>query len=410
MAEIALIVAAASLAVLVWLALGFARLRSSLKDPVAAVAPLLEENNRAMLTDLHIGLTTQGLRATVHALQRHARRLRAAPSAAHRIGDGGLEVSPGELPPHVRPRGGPGGARARAKAVQGRYPQARRRHCKEIHHRGRNLRRRGDVRPGGGRVRRDPRLPSRGRRVRDRQARVDRLADDADGGAEHGARCAERRGDAPAYPHHPRGAGQARRRFPAFRRAHEEARRPHPPGAPGRRGRAGLQSKDLAALPADRSRGNRGEALGQRGTVRAGQEVIRGHEMTQTTAHARCQALLEVMRNRLTTRQFDTGCIVPREHYDLILEAARHAPSGANAQPWHYIIVTAPETKKKIADYFVEEQRRRAKLKMKFPTPNYRGLETAPGMIVVGADFRFTRAFPVLMDGSDLDRQYHDNA
>jgi 5,6-dimethylbenzimidazole synthase len=26
------------------------------------------------------------------------------------------------------------------------------------------------------------------------------------------------------------------------------------------------------------------------------------------------------------------------------------------------------------------------------------------------ADFRFTWAFPVLMDGSDLDRQYHENA
>src|SRR5258708_1112635 len=121
---------------------------------------------------------------------------------------------------------------------------------------------------------------------------------------------------------------------------------------------------------------------------------------TETEAHARCQALLEVMRNRLTTRQFDPGGVVPREHYDLILEAARHAPSGANAQPWHYIIVTDPGTKKKIADYFVEEQRRRAKLKMKFPTPNYRGLETAPGMILVVADFRFTRTFPVLVDGS----------
>lgn len=124
----------------------------------------------------------------------------------------------------------------------------------------------------------------------------------------------------------------------------------------------------------------------------------------------RCERLLEIVRSRLTTRQFDPRYVVPREHYDLILEAARHAPSGANAQPWHYIVVTQAETKKKIADYFVEEQRRRAKLKMKFPTPNYRGLETAPGMIVVVADFRFTRAFPVLMDGSDLDRQYHENA
>src|SRR6266508_647204 len=66
MAEIALNVAAASLAVLVWLALGFARLRSSLKDPVAAVAPLLEEKNRAMLTDLHTGLTQQGDRLGRH--------------------------------------------------------------------------------------------------------------------------------------------------------------------------------------------------------------------------------------------------------------------------------------------------------------------------------------------------------
>lgn len=125
---------------------------------------------------------------------------------------------------------------------------------------------------------------------------------------------------------------------------------------------------------------------------------------------ARYERFMEVVRSRMTTRQFDAGLVVPKEHYELILEAARHAPSGANSQPWHYIVVTRPETKKAIADYFVEEQRLRARLKMKFPTPNYRGLETAPGMIVVASDFRWTRAFPVLLDGSELDRQYHENA
>jgi nitroreductase len=124
----------------------------------------------------------------------------------------------------------------------------------------------------------------------------------------------------------------------------------------------------------------------------------------------RYNALMDVVRNRMTTRQFDPSYVVPREHYELILEAARHGPSGANAQPWHYIAVTKPETKKAIADYFVEEQRLRAKMKMKFPTPNYRGLEDAPGFIVVASDFRWTRAFPVLMDGSNLDKQYHENA
>jgi 5,6-dimethylbenzimidazole synthase len=124
----------------------------------------------------------------------------------------------------------------------------------------------------------------------------------------------------------------------------------------------------------------------------------------------RYHAFMAVARNRVTTRQFQPDYVVPREHYEMILDAARHAPSGANAQPWHYIVVTEPALKRDIADYFVDEQRRRAKLKMKFPTPNYRGLETAPGFIAVVADFRFVRAFPVLMDGSPLDLQYHENA
>jgi len=33
---------------------------------------------------------------------------------------------------------------------------------------------------------------------------------------------------------------------------------------------------------------------------------------------------------------------------------------------------------------------------MKFPTPDYRGLATAPGLIVVASDFRWVRAFAAL--------------
>jgi nitroreductase len=125
---------------------------------------------------------------------------------------------------------------------------------------------------------------------------------------------------------------------------------------------------------------------------------------------ARYEALMDVVRNRLTTRAFRPDVPVPREHIEMVLEAARHAPSGANAQPWHYIVVTDPAVKQKIADYFVAEATQRAKMKMKFPTPNYRGLATAPGFVVVVADFRYVRAFPVLLDGSDLDKQYQANA
>lgn len=124
----------------------------------------------------------------------------------------------------------------------------------------------------------------------------------------------------------------------------------------------------------------------------------------------RYDALMQTMRNRVTVRKFDPDYTVPEEHFELILEAARHAPSGANAQPWQFIIVRDPEMKKKISDYFVAEQRFRAKAKMKFPTPDYRGLATAPGFVVVCSDMRWINAFPVLNDGSDLDRMYKENA
>ena len=110
----------------------------------------------------------------------------------------------------------------------------------------------------------------------------------------------------------------------------------------------------------------------------------------------RYDALMEVVRNRVTTRAFDNSFEVPREHYELILDAARHSPSGANAQPWHFVVVTEQATKDKIADYFVEEQRFRAKMKMKFPTPDYRGLASAPGMIV-GPQATTAMAFAALL-------------
>jgi len=124
---------------------------------------------------------------------------------------------------------------------------------------------------------------------------------------------------------------------------------------------------------------------------------------------ARYEALMDVARNRMTNRAFAPWDI-PREHFEMILEAARHAPSGANAQPWHYIVVTDADVKQTIGQCFVDEQQHRAKLRMGFPTPNYNGVKTAPGLIVIVADFRFIKAFPVLNDGSELDRLYKQNA
>lgn len=132
--------------------------------------------------------------------------------------------------------------------------------------------------------------------------------------------------------------------------------------------------------------------------------------MDVQTATARYETLMEIILSRRTSRAFAPDYVVPGEHYNMILEAARHSPSGANSQPWHFIVVTDPAIKERLGDYFVGEARRRAKMKMKFPTPNYSGMKTAPGLIVIAADFRYINAFPVLNDGSDLDKLYKENA
>ena len=133
-------------------------------------------------------------------------------------------------------------------------------------------------------------------------------------------------------------------------------------------------------------------------------------ELPEIGDTSRYDALMETIRNRVTVRKFQKDYVVPDDHYQQILEAARHAPSGANAQPWQYIIVRDQQIKDQITEYFVTEQRFRAKAKMKFPTPDYRGLATAPGFVVVCSDMRWVNAFPVLNDGSDLDRMYKENA
>src|SRR3974390_1377753 len=113
-------------------------------------------------------------------------------------------------------------------------------------------------------------------------------------------------------------------------------------------------------------------------------------DVTQFTPNlARYEALMDVVRNRLTHRAFPPHITVPREHIELVLEAARHAPSGANAQPWHYIVVIDPAVKKSIAGYFVVEPSKRVKLTTKFPTPNYRRLENRAWLRGGGGRFPF---------------------
>jgi len=59
------------------------------------------------------------------------------------------------------------------------------------------------------------------------------------------------------------------------------------------------------------------------------------------------EAAVKIIQDRRSVRQY-TDEPVLEEHLEMILEAARQAPSGENAQPWRFIIVKDPATRKQL--------------------------------------------------------------
>ncbi len=113
---------------------------------------------------------------------------------------------------------------------------------------------------------------------------------------------------------------------------------------------------------------------------------------------------LKLLRKRRSIRDLKPDPI-PDEYVDKIIEAARWAMSGANAQPWEFIIVKNQETKNKIADichelrqkiYVVEETLHTGDLRHPgLPNPPKAppsSLRNAPVLIVVCGDGRTLEA------------------
>lgn len=64
-------------------------------------------------------------------------------------------------------------------------------------------------------------------------------------------------------------------------------------------------------------------------------------------AYCLADAAMKVIQDRRSIRDY-TGEPVSDHDLDLILEAARQAPSGENAQPWRFIVVRDAETRRKL--------------------------------------------------------------
>ena len=61
-------------------------------------------------------------------------------------------------------------------------------------------------------------------------------------------------------------------------------------------------------------------------------------------------SLIDLIKHRKSCRKFDPTRPVPPELVEKCLEAARHAPSACNSQPWHFIIISDETTRLQICD------------------------------------------------------------
>jgi len=124
----------------------------------------------------------------------------------------------------------------------------------------------------------------------------------------------------------------------------------------------------------------------------------------------RARSFRDEMLRRRTVRQFSSRP-VSREIINDCLSVACSAPSGANKQPWHFVVVTNPEVKSKIRAAAEEEERRfysgRAPqewldaLAPLGTDENKPYLEAAPCIIVI-----FAEHYEVAADGRKLKNYY----
>lgn len=103
---------------------------------------------------------------------------------------------------------------------------------------------------------------------------------------------------------------------------------------------------------------------------------------------------MEIVKHRRAVRGYQSK-EVPDEIIAKLLEAARWAPSGANSQPWEFVVVKDPEMTRKIGEIYVDFHDREYKNQDPgFPVDSKRWMLKVPVYIIPLVDPRLKLAYP----------------
>ncbi|MCW8805081.1 MAG: nitroreductase family protein [Ignavibacteriaceae bacterium] len=138
--------------------------------------------------------------------------------------------------------------------------------------------------------------------------------------------------------------------------------------------------------------------------------LINYTKYSETEMLNRSKAFYEDIKRRRTVRDFSDQP-VPKEIIENCIKSAGTAPNGANLQPWHFVLVSNPEIKKKIRIAAEEEEKefyskRAPKEWLEALEPlgtdeNKPFLETAPYLIAI-----FYKSYEVIPNGSRVKHYY----
>ena len=131
---------------------------------------------------------------------------------------------------------------------------------------------------------------------------------------------------------------------------------------------------------------------------------------SETEMLKRSTVFYKDIKRRRTVRDFSDQ-LIPKEIIKNCILAAGTAPNGANLQPWHFVVVSNHEIKKKIKIAAEEEEKefyskRAPKEWLEVLEPlgtdeNKSFLETAPYLIAI-----FSKSYEVLPDGRQVKQYY----